>query len=389
MNPVHKPIGLGTGRAVLLSVPMALLSAMLVLAPVFSASEPSPLASAAALVTWVLLVLVFFLMLRTGHTHRYRRALYVAVAVCFVVSFLANLLEVRGSMALSEANMIAGETPFCHIVIPMILIPAAVTRTIIFPGSLLTGFASIATMVVLWIGATLATGRGWCSWICFYGGLDEGFSQVARKPVLRHIDRRWTYLPFAVLLAVVLTSAVALSPTYCEWLCPYKAVTEFAAVTSVKTAIQTVIFVGLFAGLVVVLPILSKRRIQCGLFCPFGAMQSLLNKISIFDVCVDRSRCTDCGLCIRTCPTFSIHEEDVKRGQAGLTCTRCGACADACPRQAISFHVKGTAAGVHPQVARVLFLYPAYLFLAAVGGGMIVGALYRILRLLTTGSMIG
>lgn len=122
--------------------------------------------------------------------------------------------------------MISGETPFCHLVIPMIIVPVAVTRTIIFPGSLLEGFANVASMIVLWLGVSLALGRGWCSWGCFYGGLDEGFSRVLKKPVIKKIDRKWIYLPFAVLLVIVLTSALTLSPPYCEWLCPFKAVTS-------------------------------------------------------------------------------------------------------------------------------------------------------------------
>ena len=165
----------------------------------------------------------------------------------------------------------------------MTLIPAALTKTIIFPGMITGGYASIASMFVIWIGASLALGRGWCSWGCFFGGLDDAFSRLLKKPILPRIDRRWTYLPWAVLLAVVLTAAAFLSPTYCTWLCPYKAVTEFKEVTSFTILVQTIIFVSLFIALVVVLPLLTKRRIQCSLFCPFGAMQALTNRINAFD----------------------------------------------------------------------------------------------------------
>jgi len=284
--------------------------------------------------------------------------------------------------------MINGETPFCHLVIPMVLLPAAITGTIIFPGSLLTGFASIATMLVLWLGASLALGRGFCSWACFYGGLDEGFSRLARKPLIKRIDRRWVYLPFAVLLVIVLTSAISLSPTYCEWLCPFKAVTEFPEVNSALRVFQTGIFVSLFVGTVVTLPLLTKRRIQCGLFCPFGAMQSLINKLNIFDVRIDREKCSQCKKCLTTCPTFSLDEGSLMAGAPTLTCTKCGKCIDACPKAAISYHIKGTPVGVHPGVARALFLYPAFIIMAGLGGSMVMGGLWRILRLITTGSMI-
>lgn len=77
---------------------------------------------------------VFFMMIFTGKTDRWRALIFVVYSITFVISFISHLIESRGSMALSESNMIEGLTPFCHIVIPMTLIPAALTKTIIFPG---------------------------------------------------------------------------------------------------------------------------------------------------------------------------------------------------------------------------------------------------------------
>jgi polyferredoxin len=272
-------------------------------------------------------------------------------------------------------------------VIPMVIIPAALTKTIIFPGSMLEGFASIGTMLVLWFGASLALGRGWCSWGCFFGGMDEGFSKIGKKPVIGNINKKWTYLPFAILLVIVLTSAATLYPTYCMWLCPFKAVTEFEEITSAKILVQTVIFFSLFLGLVVVMPILTKRRTQCGLFCPMGAMQSLTNKLNVFDLRIDKSKCSQCNLCVKNCPVFALDEESVRKGVTRITCSRCGKCVEVCPQKAISFHIKGTDVGGNERKARMMFIYPAFLLLAIMGSGMIAGAIYRMLLLMTTGSM--
>jgi polyferredoxin len=152
--------------------------------------------------------------------------------------------------------------------------------------------------------------------------------------------------------------------------------------------VQTAIFLSLFAGLVILLPLLTKRRTQCGLFCPLGALQGLSNKINVFDVRIDKTKCNECGLCIRQCPTFSLDENSVKAGRTLMSCTKCGQCVDACTKKAISFHVKGTPLGTRLNVARILFLYPAFLAFSAIGGGMIVSALWRILKLVTTGSFI-
>jgi ferredoxin-type protein NapH len=377
-------LGLGIGKSLLLTLPMALLGLLFLMGP----NPPSdPLRLLANGATWISLTVIFFFLLRTGTTYALRATLFTVIAVAFSIGFIANLIEARGSMMLTEQTMASGETPFCHLVIPMVLIPAALTKTIIFPGSLV-GQYGVASMFVLWIGASLALGRGWCSWVCFYGGLDEGFSRLSKNPRLKLKDPRWRTLPYAMLLAVVLLSAVSFSPVYCEWLCPFKTVTEFVEPTSFKIWVQTVIFLSLFAGAVVVLPILTRKRVQCGLACPFGAMQSFTNPVNVFDVRINPAQCSNCGKCTRECPTFSLDENSLKTGKPLLSCSKCGKCVDACPKGAINFHIKGTCPGSRPRLARALFLYPAFLLMLVIGGGMIADALWRLLTLLTTGSMI-
>lgn len=376
--------------SILLALPMLLLSAMMVTG---GQMPDDPLLAGALLATWVIFNAAFFLMLFTGLTDRFRAPLFTLIALAMIITFSTIITSTRGSNALTVEDTINGRTPFCHMVIPMILVPGALTGTIIFPGSLLTGFASIGMMVVIWLGSSLVLGRGFCSWMCFYGGYDEGASRLARKPIVKwfankHFDRRWIYFPFALLLAIVLISALTLSPTYCEWLCPFKAVTEYGAITSIITLVQTVIFITLFAGLVLVLPFLSKRRVQCGLFCPFGAMQSLTNKVNVFDVRIDTVKCSGCQKCVSACPTFSLDENSLKTGQTLITCTKCGKCVDTCTKGAINYHIKGTRTDVRPALARVMFLYPAFLLMVAFDGGTVAMALYRLAKLVTTGSML-
>jgi ferredoxin-type protein NapH len=386
-QPASKKAGLGLLKALLVSLPMLLCTAFMLIGG--RGGIPSEPDQAIPLIIVFLGVnVLFFLMARTGKTDRYRAILFVAMAVAFVFSFITNLLEMRGSMALNEEDMLRGKTPFCHMVIPMTLIPAALTRTIIFPGTILGGFANISSMFVIWIGATVALGRGFCSWGCFFGGLEDGLSRLRRRPIVRHIADRWTYAPYAVLTAVVVLSAISLSPFYCEWLCPFKTVTEYVAVTDFRKALQAVIFLTLFIGLVVVLPILSRRRTQCGLFCPMGAFQGFFNKTNLFEVKIDPNKCSECAHCVRICPTFSIDAASLKKGETRLSCSKCGKCVDDCPKGAATFHIKGTPLSPAGQKARFLYLYPAFLFLVTFSGGMIQDAIRRLLLLATTGSAL-
>ena len=378
-------------KALLLVLPVALFLSLNYVQALFSGAAPSLLLIAVA-IPWVLFNAFFVLMLVTGQTYRYRSILFILIAVTLPLDFIPWMVKTYGSMMLSQATIYSGGASFCPLTMPMVIVPALVKRVIIFPGELLPSGAhgAFAVMFIIWVGASLALGRGWCSWGCFYGGWDELFSRLRKKPKIRHkqIDRRWIYLPFAVLLAIVLLSAITFTPIYCEWLCPFKIVTEFQAPTSVLGIVQIGIFVLLFIGLVVVLPLLTKRRIQCGLFCPFGAMQSFINKINIFEVRIDPEKCSQCQRCIRSCPTFSLDENSLQSGKPLMTCTKCAQCIDACPEGAISYHIKGTPLKANPTVARMLSLYPAFLLIGSLGIEMVGSGIWRILKLVTTGSML-
>jgi len=321
--------------------------------------------------TFLFMVFLFFMMHYTGKTDRFRAILFIFFAVALSFAFTKNMLEARNSISISEADFLECKIPFCHLVVPMMIIPAALTKSIIFPGSILDGFANISSMVVLWFLATLALGRGFCSWGCFYGGWDDGFSRIGKKPIIKKINGIWKWMPFAVLLLVAITAALSLSPTYCDWICPFKAVTEYEKVTSVESAAKTVVFLSLFLGLVVTLPILTKKRTQCSFLCPLGAINSLSNKINPFTIKIDKTVCTECMKCVKACPMFALSEEGVKNGEVSIQCSKCGKCLDVCTKQALHFGIKGVPAGTKRKLSRNLFLFISFLFLAVFSSGSI------------------
>ncbi len=373
-------------KAFLLALPMVLLTFVPMTGLNFS-RDPAQFIPTFA--PYLLANILFFAMMYTRQTDKFRAVFFVLMAVTFPLDFILGLYETRGHfMTVTYEDMAQGAVPFCHVVIPQVLIPAIFKGEIPFPGTLSKASHSIVSMIVMWLGVTLVLGRGTCSWFCFWGGWEDGCSRICKKPAIRHIDRKWTYLPFAILLTVALLSAVTLSAQYCWWLCPFKAVSEFVEVSSVKVVLQTIIFAALFGGLVVVLPILTKRRTQCSFLCPLGAMQSALNVVTPFDMRIATDKCVNCKRCIQACPMFALTEESLEIGRPAMTCVRCGKCVDVCPKGAITYHVKGTPVKGRSELARLLFLYPAFVVLAILGGGFIGSALGRLLLLVTTGSIL-
>lgn len=370
------------GRSLLLTLPMALWS-LLMFTPSLLQSNRGVHVGAGMVVAFM--TLLFFLMMRTGETYRWRRYFFVALGFLFPVGFISALVAVRGTMSIPIERMVSGDTPFCFMVIPMIVVPAALTRTLVFPGSILPTASnphSIAAMIGIWLAMSLVLGKAWCSYACFFGGIEEGFAAVPGRPKLRHFDPRLRLVPWAILVFVVVLSAALFEPVYCMWLCPFKTVTEYPAVHSVETAIQMGVFIALFAGLVVVLPLLTKKRTQCAFFCPFGAFQSLFSKINLFEIRFDRQKCADCGRCQTACPTLAISAESVREGKTLLNCMKCGACVDACNKGAAVWHLKGTKVSFKPERARLLFLYGAWAMATMFGGSILANSVASLIHFL-------
>lgn len=361
-------------RSILLTLPMILIILLMLSGGqnVFADSVHG----LAYLVTVIFYGTMFFMMHYKGEADKWRAIAFFASAVLFSVTFMSNLVEMRGSTTYSESEIMSCEIPFCHIVTTMVIIPAAIKQTIIFPGSILTGFASISSMLVIVLGAGLILGRGFCSWGCFYGGWDDGFHRIGKKTWITRINESYRYFALAMLIVMALWSASTLMPEYCNWLCPFKLVTERDKVVDAESLIKTIIMVVLFVALVVVLPILTKKRVQCATFCPMGALMSIFNKVCIFSVRNNRSKCIDCGKCRKVCPMLAIDQKH----QPLINCSMCGKCVDACPTGAMQYHIKGTAMGKKITTVRTLFLYPAYAFMVTLTGGSVVNAIELIIK---------
>jgi len=368
------------GKSLLYTLPMFLITFLFLTGgrPDFS----NPASGFAFLITFLGVNVLYFLMHFTGKTDRFRAIIFIIFAVSLSFTLIKNMVEIRSSMSFSQADIVECKIPFCHLVIPMMIIPAAFTKSIIFPGSIIGGFANISSMLVLWLIATLVLGRGFCSWGCFYGGWDDGFSRIRKKPLIKKLSDYWKWMPFAVLLMVALTAALTLIPTYCDWICPFKAVTEFEQVTNVESAAKAGVFISLFGGLVVVLPVLTRRRTQCSFLCPLGAINTISNKVTPFTIKIDKKACNECLKCVEVCPLYALTPEGVKSGNVSVFCSKCGKCVDACSKKAIHYGIKGIPAGTMKNFSRNLFLFVSFLFIAVFSSGSIIFTLTGLFKLI-------
>lgn len=327
----------------------------------------------------ILLFLIFF----KDRIDFFRKVIFIPAAACFTLWFVIYLFKERGHLFVyTPEDINCGNVPFCHIVIPQTLIPTILTGKFIFPGTVSKWIFSMMGMVVSWFGVSLVLGRGFCSWGCFWGGWESGSASILKRPIIKRIPQKLKWGAFAILFSIALASLISFTAVYCIWLCPFQGVSEFAKVTDWVTVFKFVTFALIFLFLVIILPFLTKKRIQCISFCPFGAFQSIFDKITPFNLRIKQNQCVTCKKCIKECPMNAITEESLITGKIGIPCVKCGKCIDICHKKAIIFHLKGTPVGSFNKAVKVLFIYLAFIILTMQLGGFIKSAISILLNLI-------
>ena len=313
--------------------------------------------------------LIAFFILYTGRVSFYRRIFFSALAVCFLVNFKLSLFP--GIFAPSCLK----ETPYCHIAIAPSFFNYLYQQYLAAMSGdwRLWGPFSLA---FLWLFFTLVIGRAWCSWACFYGGIDDGLSALPAKPIFKTslLAGKFRDFPAVLLVFLLLVSLAYMLPVYCLWLCPFKLTAAFlepddAFIRKVQLGLMLFALAVLTAG-----PLLTKKRTFCSFLCPFGAWQAFWGRINPFRVSVDAAACTGCGACVESCPMCAI-----SLGTDGLKtaayCNLCGECLPACPEKAIRYTIFGNAGYAGTGYGRLLSTDSWFVFSALVTGGAF-GALF-------------
>ena len=271
----------------------------------------------------------------TGRVSFYRRIFFSVSALAFLVHFKLGLLgKVYDPSCFKD-------TPFCHIAMAPYFLNYLYQQYL----ALMNGGWKLwgpLTLGAAWLFLTLALGRGWCSWACFYGGIDDGLSALARRPLVK-IDR-WALkvrdLPAALLVFLLLVSLAYMLPVYCLWLCPFKLTGSFLDQQGYLKNVQYGLLFFALAALVIG-PLLTKKRLFCSFLCPFAAWQAFWGRLNPFRISIDAAKCTGCLTCVPACPMTAISCEPGGKAEILAYCNLCGQCLEACPGQGFKYTVFG------------------------------------------------
>mgnify|MGYP002568490545 FL=1 len=209
-------------------------------------------------------------------------------------------------------------------------------------GSSRFSFSYYITGFLILLGVLL--GRFICGFLCPFGWLQELLHKIPTKKLSTKKLRPLRYIKYAVLLVMVILLPAFLvndvgmgDPFFCKYLCP-QGVLEGAIPLSLANAGIRAALGSLFTwkfGVLLVVIVLSVLlyRPFCKWLCPLGAFYALLNRVSLFQMKVDKNKCVSCGKCARVCKM----DVDVTRTPNHAECIRCGMCVRTCPTGAVCF----------------------------------------------------
>ena len=253
---------------------------------------------------WIIFLSLTFILLKRGVIDsRKRNILYLAATLIF------------GAILGSDPNAMGTVKDAVYLY---------ASQGVIFPPRMIA-FSVFLLMVIL-------ANKFICSWGCQFGAFQDLLFRLGRDPMGRASGLPKYKMPFVItntirvlFLAVFVVVAFAWKFDLIGPVDPFKMFNPWA--------------IGV-AGIIAVAALLTASLFVCRpwrhLFCPFGLVGWLAEKISLYKIKVDYQTCIACEKCVSACPS-TVMGAILWRDRTTPDCFSCGSCIESCPTDSIKF----------------------------------------------------
>ena len=174
-----------------------------------------------------------------------------------------------------------------------------------------------------------------CSWGCQFGVLQDLLFRINQNKKTKKTLIRKFKIPFVLsnLIRILFFLSIIIFAFFYKidivhYIDPFKIYNPATFTLIAKIFISIILVLSLFI-----------YRPWCNLFCPFGLLSWLFEKISFNRIRIDRKSCINCRKCVQSCPSQSM-SGILDKKQFGQDCFSCGSCIEVCPTDSINFGTK-------------------------------------------------
>ena len=184
---------------------------------------------------------------------------------------------------------------------------------------------------------TFLFGRFFCGWICSFGTYNDILYVIGSKLIkiknttIEKFDIYLKYLKYIILFIIIILCATNNS-SFINGKSPWDV---FGQIVSLKFRFDG-FMIGVILLFIITIGCLFVERFFCRYLCPLGAIFSIVDRLHLFELHKDNSKCGKCRICTNECSMGIVlyKEKEVKSGE----CIKCYKCEGACPRK--NFEVK-------------------------------------------------
>ncbi len=200
----------------------------------------------------------------------------------------------------------------------------------LIPSYIAGFFGAIGTVV----------GRMACGWLCPFGLFQDLIYKL--KTFKMRMPKFFSYIKYGVLIVIAgIIAWISGEPWFCK-LCPAGYIEAGIPLVladktgDIKALVGWLFWIKMAILIIIINFSIFIKRFFCRAFCPIGAIYSIFNKFSMFQMKIDKEKCINCDSCQAVCP---MHVP-IQNSPHNIDCIRCLDCVKKCPTKAISYGAK-------------------------------------------------